>query len=92
MKIKTRDITADMCGLAGDRAIPMYSHERPSNLLWQAVYEGLVQSGMSHKQAVDWLQSKSPRWALDGDLGDKIEALGKEFGRHAFLEQAKEKA
>lgn len=81
MKTETRDITADLCGLDGNKAIPMYSYVRPAYLLWQAVYEGLVDAGRTHEQAVDWLQSKSARWALDGELGDQLEEIGRALGR-----------
>jgi hypothetical protein len=76
-----RDITVDI-GQYGNGAheIPIYSYERPAYILWQAVFEGLIESGKTEAQAIEWLQSKSARWALDTDLGNDLRALGRAFG------------
>ena len=58
---------------------PMYSYSRPSYLLWNAIANGLHDRGWTEKRIKDWLQSKSPRWALDRDLGSAIEELGRKF-------------
>lgn len=79
-----RDITADIGPLyrsGWDPKIPMYSYERPAYIFWQAVFEGLQEGGMTEEQAIDWLQSKNPRWVLDGSLGAILQDLGREFGK-----------
>lgn len=60
---------------------PMYSYERPSRILWQAVYDALTAEGCTHDQAIDWLQSTGPRYALDGEIGEKIRKVGLALGR-----------
>lgn len=75
-----RDISADLGNLDSGRPIPMYSYERPAYIIWQGVYDGLRYKGLSHAKAVEWLQSKAPRWALDGSLGDAIRQLGFDLG------------
>lgn len=79
-----RDITADIGPMYRDGwkpKIPMYSYERPAYIFWQAVFEGLQEGGMTETQAIDWLQSKNPRWALDGSLGTILRQIGRETGR-----------
>ena len=79
-----RDITADIGPLyrdGWDPKIPMYSYERPAYILWQAVFEGLQEGGMTEEQAIDWLQSKNPRRVLDGSLGAILSQIGLEVGR-----------
>ena len=79
-----RDITAEIGPMFNELqkapALPMYSYERPAYQLWQAVFEGLRVGGMSEEQAIEWLQSKNPRWALDGPLGTQIIDLGFAYG------------
>lgn len=58
---------------------PMYSFERPATILWNAIAKRLFESGWTDAQIKEWLQSKSPRYALDGPLGDAIERLGTEY-------------
>lgn len=57
----------------------MYSFSRPACILWNAVANQLHKAGWTDEKIKDWLQSKSPRWALDGKLGNAIEKLGDEF-------------
>ena len=76
------DITAAMGPLC---PIPMYSFNTPAYLLWQAVFDGLQEAGMSEVEAIEWLQSKSARWAMDGELGDSIRALGHAYGKKEAL-------
>lgn len=80
-----RDITADIGPLynIGQPTIPMYSFDRPATILWQAVYDAMREAGRTDVQATDWLQSKAPRWLLDGEHGDKLRALGQEIGWRA---------
>lgn len=56
--------------------IPMYSYERPADMLWDAIAKTLHEKGWTEGQIAVWLRSKMPRYALDGDLGDAIIALG----------------
>ena len=75
----TIDIT-DRIGQIGSNAEwPMYSHDRAAYMLWNAIANGLAAKGWTEEQIKDWLQSKSARWALDGDLGDAISKLGTEY-------------
>ena len=88
--MKTRevtDISADIGPMAHHASIPasipMYSYSRPAVILWQAVFEGMIESGKTEKQAIEWLQSKGPRFCLDGDLGEQIRAMGLALGKSA---------
>ena len=80
----TRDITDALGPMFRDGGwapeIPMYSFERPAYILWQAVFEGLQESGMTEAQAIDWLQSRLARHALDGVLGADLKTLGNAYG------------
>ena len=58
---------------------PMYSFDRPAHILWNAIGAELFANGWTDDDIKSWLQSKGPRWELDGDLGDRIEALGKDY-------------
>jgi hypothetical protein len=58
---------------------PMYSYERPGWMLWNAIAGRLHEKGWSDDEIRVWLQSKEPRWALDGELGDAIKAIGEKF-------------
>ncbi len=58
---------------------PMYSFDRPARMLWNAIGKRLTEKGWSENRVKEWLQSKSTRWALDGTLGDAIEALGRSY-------------
>jgi hypothetical protein len=40
----------------------------------------MVEGGATQEQAIEWLQSKDPRRALDGSLGDSLRSLGKAYG------------
>lgn len=81
--------TYDCTGLIGDLYAsgkpewPMYSFSRPAHILWNAIAAELNKNGWTDEEIRDWLQSKRTRWALDGELGDKIEALGTEFATKA---------
>jgi hypothetical protein len=58
---------------------PMFSYSRPGSILWNAIASGLAAKGWTDERIREWLQSKSTRHALDGELGDMIEKIGKEF-------------
>jgi hypothetical protein len=73
------DITAKigpMSNIASTQAWPMYSYDRPAYILWNAIAKSLHSKGWSEIAIKDWLQSKEARWALDGELGEALEALG----------------
>lgn len=82
----TRDITGDI-GPAFEMkcTVPMFSYSRPSAMLWQAIYEEFIRRGATHKEVIEWLQSKAPRWALDDDLGTAIRAIGSAWAETAPL-------
>ena len=58
---------------------PMYSFSRPATMLWDTIYNRLRERGMTEQEAKEWLQSKSPRWALDDSLGDAIIKIANEY-------------
>lgn len=64
---------------------PMYSYERPAWMLWNAIANELHTAGWSEEKIRDWLQSKSARWALDGDLGDALRDMGKKYAQKHIL-------
>lgn len=70
----------------------MYSFERPACTLWNAIASELNKAGWTDDQIREWLQSKETRWALDGSLGEEIEALGKRYGRSIASIKAADKA
>ena len=51
---------------------PMFSFERPAEIVWCAIAKNLHSRGWSDEQIKAWLQSKNTRWALDFNLGDAI--------------------
>ena len=77
-----RDIAyqvGDLYPELAEPGVPMFSFSRPSRILWQAVYDGLIARGWSDADAITWLQSRGPRHLLDGraagwlkDAGSKI--------------------
>ncbi len=81
MKKRTPKIS-DITGMIGDFHAPaigtlaMYSFARPSCNFWQGAFTALRNAGVSEKKALDWLQSKNPRWMLDSD-SEEIEKLGR---------------
>lgn len=79
--MKTIDITGKIGPLGSDCEWPMYSYNRAAYTLWNGIANGLKARRWTEKQIRDWLQSKSPRWALDGELGVSLEKLGMEFAK-----------
>lgn len=77
--IDSRDFTDKIGSLANDAPWPMYSFNRPAYMLWDALANGLCNRGWTDEQIKEWLQSKGPRWALDGSLGDKLKAIAHEY-------------
>lgn len=80
----------DCTGLIGDLYTvpakpewPMYSFSRPASILWNAVAAELNRKGWTDEEIRKWLQSKHPRWALDGELGDRLAKLGTEWAAKA---------
>jgi hypothetical protein len=58
---------------------PMYSYERPSDIVWNAIAGELHKRGWTDRQIKTWLQSKQPRWALDGELAEMLTAAAIEY-------------
>lgn len=54
---------------------PMFSFDRPSSIVWNAIAANLNKRGWSDQRIRDWLASKNTRWALDGSLGDELAAF-----------------
>lgn len=54
---------------------PMFSFDRPSHIVWNAIAANLNKRGWSDKRIKEWLASKNTRWACDGSLGDELAAL-----------------
>jgi hypothetical protein len=65
---------------------PMYSFERPSYILWNAIAAGLHARGWSDDKIKEWLQSKATRWALDGTLGETLTNIGRLYAEQIELE------
>lgn len=65
------------CG--GNPEWPMYSFDRAAYTVWNAIAANLNKRGWSDKQIKEWLQSKSPRWALDGELSDMLVKVADEY-------------
>lgn len=70
-----QDYTALIGPLNSDKEWPMYSYERPAYMFWNAIANTLRTRGWSDEEIKEWLQSKEPRWMLDGELGETIEAV-----------------
>ena len=62
---------------------PVYSFDRPSYELWNAIATGLHAKGWSEKDIKTWMQSKMTQWALDGSLGESIIKIGTEYAKSA---------
>ena len=58
---------------------PMYSFDRPSRILWNAIARRLIDAGWTEDQIKEWLQSRMTRWALDFSLGEAIARIGAEY-------------
>jgi hypothetical protein len=65
---------------------PMYSFDRPSVFLWNAIGKNLTARGWKEKRVKEWLQSVQPRWALDRELGEALEKLGKTYAEQIVKE------
>jgi hypothetical protein len=65
--------------LSSEAQWPMYSFDRPATILWNAIGAKLSEAGWSDTRIKEWLQSKHPRWALDGALGENIARLGEHW-------------
>lgn len=75
------DCTGHIGPINSDSAWPMYSFERPAYILWNAIAAELNKAGWSDEQIKNWLQSKAPRWELDGSWTEQIELLGVELAK-----------
>lgn len=87
MRPQHRDITGEIGDLYKDQdppKYPMYSFSRPAWIVWQAVYDGMLDNGFSHEKAMEVLASKHMRWALDGDLSDILKEAAYNYSvKHA---------
>lgn len=83
--MKRIDITMEIGQLGTDCEWPMYSYNRPAYMLWNSIANALHKKGWTEPKIKAWLQSKNPRWALDGSLGDELEALGKKYAAKIYL-------
>lgn len=70
----------------GEGGIPMYSFSSPAYRIWQYAFDGMIEGGMTHREAVDWLRSKNTRWWMDanGDPGGPLDFIGREISRSAL--------
>lgn len=62
-----------------------YSYERPAYIVANAIMNGLIDAGFTHKQAYNWIYSKSYRHFLDGcdHLFEELAyKLAKKEGKH----------
>lgn len=57
-----------------------YSYERPAYIVANAIMNGLIDAGFTHKQAFNWIQSKSYRHFLDGKE-HRLEQLAYELAK-----------
>lgn len=80
---KYKDISADIGDLFPNETIKvtMYSYSRPAWVFWQGYYNGLIDNGLTHEQAIAVLQSRDVRWMLD-DKSDQIKELGYNLARN----------
>lgn len=65
-----QDITGKIGPLFRDPESPeigFYSYSRAAYLFWQGFYEGLLQRGLTHQQAIEEMCSKGTRWMFDHD-------------------------
>jgi hypothetical protein len=60
---------------------PMYSFDRPAYIFWNAFAKTFHDAGWSDDKIRDWLQSKEPRWLLDGDLSETIASVAEDFAK-----------
>jgi len=65
----------------------MYSYERPASMVWNIIGQVMTNKGYPEEEIKAWFQSKSPRWALDGSLGDVLENVVKEWAEKEFLDK-----
>ena len=88
MGMRTRDFSASFKPLphlgtsvaAEEDALPIFSYEDPARMFWNAMMNGLMDSGFTEQQAKDFIASKRARCMLDGDVGQRLAALGYEAG------------
>ena len=57
-----------------------YSYDRPAWIVANAIMNGLIDAGFTHKQAYNWLYSKSYRHFLDGKE-HRLEQLAYELAK-----------
>ena len=81
--MKYQDITRDIGQLFSKTPAkyPMYSFDQAAYYFWQGVYEGMIDEGKTHDEAIKILQSKATRWLLDGKAGNDLMKFGRSLGR-----------
>jgi len=57
----------------------MYSYERPADMVWNAIGQKMADMGFTVEQIKFWMQSKDPRHALDGSLGDLLKEVATDW-------------
>jgi hypothetical protein len=68
--------------LSSDDAIEIYSYDRVSSMFYNALMNSLINShGYTEEEAVQFCQSKAPRFALDNKIGDMINKAAKSFAK-----------
>lgn len=65
----------------------MFSYERPACVVWNVIGQHMADKGYTVEQIKDWMQSKNPRWALDGDLGDVLRKTVKEWAEKQSFDE-----
>lgn len=75
------DCTGHIGPFKSDAAWPMYSFDRPAYIFWNTIAAELNKAGWTDDQIKNWLQSKAPRWALDGDWTEQIEHFARELAK-----------
>lgn len=73
--MESQDYTGRLGPLTSDAEWAMYSFERPAFMFWNAIANALRARGWSEEEIKEWLQSKEPRWMLDGEMGRSFEAM-----------------
>jgi hypothetical protein len=60
-------------------AWPMYSYDRPAYMVWNVIGQYMADNGYTLEEIKWWMQSKNPRYELDGYLGDMLKETAKKW-------------
>ena len=83
------ELVEKLGGFGSGEELPMYSYERPLNLMWRGFITGLLRKGFSSEEAAEVLQSKFTRHFLDGngeEIGNTIAYLLKGYSKQDIEE------